>query len=89
MKERNCNKCGGQLVCTYTKEDLYFYIDENGNVTRDTNPDLWGGGITFHCSNDTSHDIMPQPGEEDYNEFEAWRQEFENKINKIIVEENL
>ena len=90
MKTRNCNECGGPLVCTYTKEDLYFYIDEHGNVVRDTNQDLWNGEIIeFHCSNNTSHNIMPQPGEEDYEEYERWRHEFENEINKIIAEENL
>lgn len=89
MKEKYCNKCGGPLVCTYIKENLYFYINAAGKVIRDTNEDLWNGGIEFYCSNDKSHYIMPQPGNDDYDNFIEWKTEFEKQMLKIMEEKNL
>jgi hypothetical protein len=41
MKEFHCPECGAPVVCTIKRAELYFYIDSEGKVTRDSNPDPW------------------------------------------------
>lgn len=80
MQMKVCKICGGAIVCTYQREDLYFYI-EDGKVKRDTNPDLWAGyPFVFHCSNDREHPIVLDS---------SWCDEFEKEISKMIVEVKL
>ena len=80
MTPKKCPICDGDIVCTYQREDLYFYI-EGGEVKRDTNPDLWSGyPFVFHCSNDKEHPIVLDTD---------WCEEFEREISKLIVEVKL
>ena len=80
MKQKTCPVCGAAIVCTYQREDLYFYI-ERRQVKRDTNPDLWADDpFVFHCSNDKEHPVILD---------EKWCQEFEKEIAKLLVEVKL
>lgn len=80
MKHNVCKICGSQISCTYQRDDLYFYI-EDGEVKRDTNPDLWAGyPFVFHCSNDKEHPVVLDT---------KWCEEFEQEISKLIVEVKL
>lgn len=80
MKHKVCKVCGSQLVCTYQREDLYFYI-ENGIVVRDNNPEIWAGyPFVFHCSNDREHPVILDT---------EWCEEFEREISKLMVEVKL
>jgi len=80
MKHQVCKICGAQIVCTYQREDLYFYIEE-GVVKRDKNPDLWADHpFLFHCSNDKEHPIILDAD---------WCKEFENEIAKAVTEVKL
>ena len=82
MKELHCPVCGGAIVCTYERTNLYFFINEQGNVERDENPDLWfEGHYHFHCSNDKEHDIRPLSRSKS---FEDWCKEFKNNIEVYI-----
>ena len=88
MKDRHCETCGAPLAATYEKNDLYFYIDDNGKVVRDTNQDLLDVGFFVHCSNDLTHNIGPIHGQKGFQEFEEWKDQFEGEVLKIMAEEN-
>ena len=80
MQMKVCTICGAPIVCTLRRADLYFYIEE-GEVKRDTNPDLWEDTpFLFHCSNDMEHPLILDS---------KWCDEFEQEITKKIVEVKL
>lgn len=76
MEQSKCKVCGGNIVCTVRRANLYFYINEKGKVERDENPDLWEyDPIHFHCENDKEHEISID---------EKWKNKFIEKIYKNI-----
>ena len=80
MKNKLCPVCGSEIVCTYNREDLYFYIVSE-KVVRDTNPDLWADDpFHFHCSNDKEHPIILDT---------KWCEEFESEIARVVTEVKL
>jgi len=80
MTPKYCPICGAEIVCTYKRDDLYFYVIGD-KVARDTNPDLWADyPFVFHCSNDKEHPVVLDT---------QWCEEFEKEISKLIVEVKL
>lgn len=76
MEQKKCKVCGGNINCTIKRADLYFYINDNGEVVRDENPDLWEyDPVWLHCENDREHEIDIDA---------AWRDQFLEKIYKKI-----
>ena len=93
MEERSCPMCGGQLAMVRIKPELYFYINEKGQVERDTNHDFGGvGPISEYqaiCTQDRTHDIWPLLGTPEFEDMVNWCEEFENVCNSIIRREGL
>ena len=80
MKQMTCPVCKANIVCTYQREDLYFYIEKR-KVVRDENPDLWADHpFVFHCSNDKEHPVILDA---------KWCEEYEQEIAKLLVEVKL
>jgi hypothetical protein len=80
MKQKLCPICKSPIVCTYQREDLFFYIEKR-QVKRDENPDLWADHpFVFHCSNDKEHPVILDTD---------WCNEFENEIAKVVTEVKL
>jgi hypothetical protein len=76
VEQRQCKVCGGNIVCTLKRSNLYFFIDKDGCVARDDNPDYWEmSPIQFHCENDMEHDIEIE---------EEWKEKYEEKIYRLI-----
>jgi hypothetical protein len=80
VKELRCPECGGLIVCTIERSNLYFFINSSGEVERDKNEDIWdlSNHINFHCSYDSTHEICSIP---------EWEDEFLEEIKNILMKE--
>jgi hypothetical protein len=76
VEQSKCKVCGGNITCTIKRADLHFYIDENGNVRQDNNPDLWEyDPVWFHCENGREHEIDIDL---------LWRDQFLERVYKLL-----
>lgn len=76
MEKRKCKVCGGDIVCIIKRAELYFYINDKGNVMRDENPELWEyNPIKFQCEHDNEHEIEAD---------EEWKEKFKEKVYRLI-----
>jgi len=88
IKPRDCPVCGGPIMFTYVRPDFIFYIDEDGEINRDSNQDLWHGKdpfLKFHCGNDMTHNLeeiqLMDPTTSSQSDWEeAVEEEFYQKI---------
>lgn len=75
IKQRNCPVCGAQIMIVYIRPDFAFYINEKGEIERDTNNDLWEGKdpyLKFRCENDDLHDINIDEEGRPRNSMQDW-----------------
>jgi len=75
IKQRDCPICGAQIMLVYIRPDFDFYINEKGEIERDTNNDLWDGKdsyLKFRCGNDEFHDINIDEEGRPKNSMQDW-----------------
>jgi hypothetical protein len=92
MKEMRCPMCGSQIAMVRQVPEQYFYIDEDGEVERDSNVDFQIGIYPNYepiCSNDRTHDIYPLLGTPRYKEFMEWCDEFESECIGLLEKRGL
>jgi len=93
MKNRTCQICGSELAMIKVTPELYFYINEKGQVERDKNNDFGGLGpfpeFKLICTYDRIHDIWPLLGTQEHNDLIDWCEEFENSCNSLIKKEGI
>ena len=82
LKEERCPDCDAPLAMIRKCPEYYFFINEDGEVERDTNTDLiYGDEIVYEviCSNDRTHNVESRRSKEFYD----WAEEFEKACRKI------
>jgi len=76
MEQRKCPICDSNIICKIKRAELYFYIDKEGFVRMDNNPDLFEyDPIQFQCESSPDHNIEIE---------KEWKEEFREKIYRLI-----
>lgn len=93
MEERKCQICGSQIAIIRVSPELYFYINENGEVEKDMNPDVWGYPTNYEyqaiCTKDKTHDIWPLLGTPEHEDLSNWCDDFINACKKLVKNKGL
>jgi len=82
FKQMKCPECCADLGIVRKAPEFYFFINENGQVERDTNTDLiYGNEISYEviCTNDRTHNVETNQSKEFYD----WADEFEKACRKL------